>query len=396
MKTRIKKVQKSAKQKRQSSASYFRLVVMLSVAVVVLYGSKSLVAATQKVHVLGAQTGPVLLADNNTDGGGDSQDQQPSTTPQPGDQNQQNTNNPTPTGDNQQQQPNQMPPQKADVPSLDSKQVDCVGPDGKHFTVDFKGCQELNQKWGQTNFQFTPLNVTPTPVQNEGNDATQQPDQKSAPELPKTHTTIVTPNGTLEIQSEGNKVEVNGQNATQQIQLKTEDNGQLSLTAKNQNGTSVQLQSQALSTINEALKEQNIEIGTSSANQLSITSQNVQALTTLPISLNPQTNTLSVTTPQGTKNLTVLPNQAVSTVLQQNLLSSITSQISSSGSSSATTQLTVLNNQPVFAVDGVLQKKLLGLFPIGYAKTVYVSATNGQVVSTTQSPLNAILEAFSL
>lgn len=91
-----------------------------------------------------------------------------------------------------------------------------------------------------------------------------------------------------------------------------------------------------------------------------------------------------------------MPSQAVQNVLTQGLLTNVQSSANStSGTPSAVVSLTSLNNTPVFAVAGVSDKKLLGIFPVAYAKTAYVSAENGNVVQVDQTPLTKLLELIS-
>ncbi len=149
----------------------------------------------------------------------------------------------------------------------------------------------------------------------------------------------------------------------------------------------------ALTKINDALKEKDIQVGTNSAEGFTIKSHGVEAETHFPLSVNPATNALSVTTPAGTKTVTVLPNQAVQNLLQHQVLSAV-SQSTASGAATPII-LTQIDNQPAFAVKGVSDKKLFGIFPISLNKTVFVSAQTGTVLQTQQSFIDQILNALS-
>lgn len=327
----------------------YALVVIAAVAVFLLV--TLFVKSISKIHVLGAATGPVLLADQ-----GDQPDsnQNVSVTPEP----------------------------TAEVRHVDQGDatVDCVGPDGKHLTVSFNACQELNRE--RNNFHFTPLDKQdkPEPVKQE------------------TQNTERTQNR-LEVQTEGNKGELNLETANMHVEVKREDNGSIKITAKKPDGTELQLQTNALDQINEALKEKDVEVSTASANGFAIRSAGVQAETNFPLSIDPTTKSLAVTTPNGTKVVTTLPNQAVANALLNGHLSSVLSTADqttpSASSASNMISLTELNNQPVYAVQGVLSKNLLGIFPVAFRKTVYVSAQDGSVVQVQQSLLNQILQALS-
>lgn len=264
--------------------------------------------------------------------------------------------------------------------------VDCVGPDGKHFVVDFHACQELNQQWGHSTFTFTPLSGT--------NQQSGQGDSKSLEE--KSHTTIETPLGKLEVQQEGNKREINLEQKGLHVELKAEDNGTVSAVAQRDGGKDIKLSAKdALEKLNDQLKDQDIEIS-SSEGQLSIRKGSVEAQTHFPLSINPTTGHLTVTTPAGTKDVAVLPDKAVENLLATGVFSGVVSQ-SPTASSGATeqTQLTDVNGIPAYQVVGVLSKKLFGLFPMSFTKTAFVSATDGHTIDVQQSSLTSFLEALS-
>ena len=82
--------------------------------------------------------------------------------------------------------------------------------------------------------------------------------------------------------------------------------------------------------------------------------------------------------------------------MNENVLSSVESQVSQqNGTLSQKATLTEVNNELVFAVKGVLQKKLLGLIPVAFAKTGFVSATTGRITKTDETLINRILETIS-
>lgn len=202
---------------------------------------------------------------------------------------------------------------------------------------------------------------------------------------------------TLEVQTEGGKGQLNLQTPGLHVEIKREDNGALTLTAHQENGTEIQLHQDALEQINEALKDKDIEVATAegSLDALIIRKDGVSAQTSLPLSVDPTTHVLTVTTPAGSKIVAVLPDEAVQNILQTKTLTSITTQVSSTSGTTKQATLTELNNDPVFAINGLLQRRLLGLFPINLPKTAFVSATNGQIVRVDQSLATQILGALS-
>lgn len=378
-----KVLKKSAKKQTKTPVLFSSRYVVIAFGVVfALILGNFAIKGLSAPHVLGASTSN-LIADQDVRDGQDGQQVPQQDTQQPHQENHPQQA----SGQNLPAQNPSTPSTTAQVVSPDTK-VDCTGPDGNQFTTSFHDCQELNQKWGITNFLFTPLSTSG-----------EQPDAAiPTPELQKTHDTIQTPQGSIEVQTEGTKGEFNLQGQGAQIQIKAEDNGSVSLTGQNQNGEKIALKSNAIEQINTLLGSEDIQVGTSSANGLEIADHNVVAHTTLPITIDPTTKTLAVTTPAGTKDVTVLPSQAVQQLIGSKIISNVLSQASSSNASSSAMPviaLTTVQNQLAFAIQGVSDKKLLGLFPIAYQKTVYVSAQNGQILHTSQSFLNQILQAIS-
>ena len=399
MPKRIKKLKKIRLRKNKPD-SYLIIRytgILFAIALLVIAG-KTVATAANTPHVLGTQTGPRLLADTGDTQDGQQQDhpdqQQPQQNQPDQQQPQQNQQNNQPQQNTQKSNQDQNPTQQGDTtqPSQtqDNTQVDCVGPDGKHFTTDFHNCQELNQQWGNSRFTFTPLATSSKTEQPEAqpSEAPQQPEAK----------TIETPKSQLELQTENGQVQLNLETPNSHIELKRQDNGSVQLTLHQEGGKEIQVQSNQLDQLNGLLKEKDIEIGTGSANKLVIKSKNVEAETALPLTIDPSTQSLAVATPGGTTTI-VSPSQAVWNVLSSKTLSNVLSVATNNTASAAAANnmisLTTLNNQPTFEIQGVTNKRLLGIFPIGFAKTVYVAADNGQVVQINQSFLNQLLQLLS-
>lgn len=112
---------------------------------------------------------------------------------------------------------------------------------------------------------------------------------------------------------------------------------------------------------------------------------NVQVQGNFPLSVNPTTNTLTVTTPAGSKTVDTLPSQAVQSLISQGIIST----------QSGILLTTDANGQPVYTVVGVKTEKLLGIFNVSIDKTSQVSAQSGQILSTNQSNLSKILDLLS-
>lgn len=261
--------------------------------------------------------------------------------------------------------------------------VDCVGPDGKHLTITFKACYELNHSWNRSNFTFTPLGTNapiPMPV-HTSKDA----QETKTEDTQKLQVKIEGHNQKIEINKEGTKVE-----------LQAEENG-LVVKAKHEDGTETTLESKdALEKLNESLKDQHVEIGTDEAKGLVIRKGEVEAHSVLPLSVDPTTNQLTVTTPAGTKTVAVLPDEAVNNLLTHNILDNVENIATGSGTGVVqNVTLTSLNNEAVFAVNGSSNKKVLGLFPVTFAKQAFVSAQTGKVLEVNETFLSKLLETFS-
>ena len=367
----------------------YKIIFILSLIIAIALSGK-VFSGVSKPHVLGSST--MLLADKGTDDSGTSGGQDSGGSGSGGT----SGGNTSSSGSSSQGSSNFEGTETSGGGSsgltnstiTQDTTIDCVGPDGKHFTTSFHDCQELNQKWGKQNFSFTPLSTPQKNEQENAESVSPTPEQENeTPELPKT----------IEAETEGNKSKIKLQTQGLTLEIKKEDGGKLTIKA-HQNGGEVELSSDSLDSINEALQSQEIEISTTSADTLGITSHEVTAHTQFPLSIDTETNTLAITTPAGTKDVTVLPDKAVENITQSHILSSVLSESQTESSHSAKTiiSLTTLNNQPVFAIQGVKEKHLLGIFPIGFQKTVTVSAQTGQVLSTQENLLNRILELFSL
>lgn len=232
------------------------------------------------------------------------------------------------------------------------------------------------------------------------NDTTQtQPEPTDAPEI-KTPEPTDAPEINMDnlrkvkFESENGRTQLHIEQGDSKLEINNE-NGKLSIKAKNADGTELQLQEEdSLTKINKALENEDIEVGTESGNLLTIRKGQFQASTHFPLSIDPVTNMLTVTTPAGVKNVAVLPDQAVANLLNNNYIDSV-----ASGSATSTTQniiLGLLNNNPAYQINGVSNQKLLGLFPVEIANTSFVSATNGDIIKVDETLFNKLLDLLSL
>ncbi len=128
---------------------------------------------------------------------------------------------------------------------------------------------------------------------------------------------------------------------------------------------------------------------------------------------------MSITTPAGSRVVTVLPDQAVQNMLTRGIISKIGGHIATgsgelSGDDSSASafiqgeseselpaaddniELTEENGSPVYKIHGQKEKRFLGLLPVEIDKTLTVSADTGNVESTQISPFQRFLDLLSL
>lgn len=156
-------------------------------------------------------------------------------------------------------------------------------------------------------------------------------------------------------------------------------------------------------TIRERLDKNAIRVSTASG-QFVIKRNNIGAASQFPLSVDLSTNTLSVTTPAGEKQVAVLPDQAVQNMLAANVVDQIGGQtlanlVSQNPDLSSLSDLVrmIQTDQGTLAyeIQGVKRQKLLGLIPVAVEKIAVVSAETGELLTTNASLKNQILDLFS-
>lgn len=148
----------------------------------------------------------------------------------------------------------------------------------------------------------------------------------------------------------------------------------------------------------KALKDDGVHVSTEDG-ELSIEKDHVSARSHFPLSVDPTTHTLTVTTPAGIKNVTVLPDVAVANFLSHDRVRIATDTSSFAtrtrvASISAVT-LTLQNNDLMYKIDAEKKKKLLGLIPVTSSTSTLVSAQNGQIIREAESLLSRVVGLLS-
>lgn len=141
--------------------------------------------------------------------------------------------------------------------------------------------------------------------------------------------------------------------------------------------------------IEQELLDDGIEIATSSAGVI-IKKNNRRARTHFPLSINPETNELIVTTPAGVKVVTILPDQAVDNMITKSILSEVEKE---EGEDSV--EIETRNSELVYKIKGEKGHKFLGFIPLKTAITAFVSAQTGQLTAQEQSLLSGIIDRLS-
>lgn len=178
--------------------------------------------------------------------------------------------------------------------------------------------------------------------------------------------------------------------------------------SENELGEETELGDDEFVTIDERADRDQIRIRTFSTpadqlrNRAIIERLNTQALTDLPLSVDLETNELTITTSAGERVVTVLPDQAVQNMLAANVIDKIGGQalvnlVRQGGVETLdqVIQLSEQNGVPIYEITGVKDHRLLGFFPVTTDVTVTVSAETGEVVDTDQSFLDTIVDIFS-
>lgn len=178
---------------------------------------------------------------------------------------------------------------------------------------------------------------------------------------------------------------------------------------KDENGKKIDLEAteeaEVLDNLDKKLKDDDIKIATGSA-ELGFTQKGRRVRTNFPLSVNPTTGQLFVTTPSGTKIVAILPQQAIENMIEAGVLTRTeepqsppplqgTGAAQVLSESNALIELTEVNNQPAYTINGIKAQKMLGFIPVDIKIKTYVSATDGSLIKIQESFLSRILDFIS-
>lgn len=155
-------------------------------------------------------------------------------------------------------------------------------------------------------------------------------------------------------------------------------------------------ENEAVKEVEIELEKQDVKIATAPG-QIALVNKKVGALSTFPISVNPTTRQLTVTTPAGSKVVAVLPQEAIDNMLAAHIMDDVVSEKVNSSLASIPdlVKLEIKNGVLSYRVKGTKTHRLLAVIPIKTEVETFISAENGQVVETTQSLLGRILNRIA-
>ena len=179
---------------------------------------------------------------------------------------------------------------------------------------------------------------------------------------------------------------------------------------KDENGEEVVLEDdekdELFNDLENGLEDDDITIATDSANPGFI-QKGRRVRTNFPLSINPTTGELFITTPAGEKVVTILPNEAIENMIRAGIITRTEEPPSpppaDEGTGSAETipedgsaiELTEINDEPVYKISGVKAQSLLGVIPVDIKIKTYVSTVDGSLKDIEQSFFVRILDLVS-
>lgn len=153
---------------------------------------------------------------------------------------------------------------------------------------------------------------------------------------------------------------------------------------------------EAVNQLEAELEKEDVRIATAPG-QIALVNKRVGALSNFPLSVDPTTRQLTVTTPAGSKVVTVLPQKAIDNMLAAKVMTDVVGEKADNELASIPNlvKLEEKNGVLVYKIKGTKTHKFLGFIPIKTGVEVFVSAENGQVVESTDSLLGRILNRLA-
>lgn len=236
----------------------------------------------------------------------------------------------------------------------------------------------------------------------------------------KTEIKVKNKEGKFETKVEEDKEETKLRLGGLKIEIKTE-NGQTVIKVKNEVGEEVELEDEEedelLASAEAELEDDDIEIATGSA-QLGFVQRGRRVRTNFPLSVNPTTGELFVSTPAGDKVVAILPDVAIANMIRAGILTRVDEGTPSAsptpegtgsagegtGSAGATAsasvegagiELTQEGGNVVYLISGVKNQNFIGLIPVDIKLKAVVSAADGSLVDIRQNFFARLLDLLS-
>lgn len=151
----------------------------------------------------------------------------------------------------------------------------------------------------------------------------------------------------------------------------------------------------------DRLDRSDIKVSTESG-KLTVTRNNIGAVSRVPIAVDLNNNELVVNTPAGTRVVTVLPDQAVQNMLAANVISRlgpsvVAKQVQTEEVTSIADVITLgeRNGVPIYEVQGIKDQRLLGFIPVEIPVTAVVSAEDGKLLEEQKTLVSSLINILS-
>lgn len=198
-------------------------------------------------------------------------------------------------------------------------------------------------------------------------------------------TLTINPNGSLYLESTSQVLGATTKSNTKAVEFKATQENKIRVSTQptdKKAPTPIAEEDEVVFTQKVATAEAKVRITSRDQNKYMITDGYMVKVGT-PLSFNLETNEMIVTTPAGSKVVTVLPDAAYKNAK----LTTTTSKDNM--------ELIDYQNSPVYTVSGTANEKIFGLIPVTFDKKVFVSAISGNVVNSETSGLATILDLIS-
>lgn len=207
---------------------------------------------------------------------------------------------------------------------------------------------------------------------------------------------------------QGNAAIVSAVQVQQEIKVQvTIQNGNTVVTATRADGAKVVLSDSARDRLLALMAQGDLpSIQKNNNSSFIIKTGDTEAVTSFPTSIDLPFGIITITTPDGDKQLGIVPDQAVQLVLQSNELDKVDRKQSLwdyivHGSSTQKLDrlisITSLSDGTLsYAVTGTITKRFIASFPIDIKKTVYISTDTGTIQKTSEDPLANTLDKISV